>query len=65
MELGIPITMLGVIAIVVGWATYSAGFDKTVGLVVFGLGVIVAIIGVVLWVMRRNASKPIPSQTTQ
>lgn len=65
MELGIPVTLLGVVLIVVGVATYTAGFDKTIGLVGLGVGIILAIIGLVFWVVVGRTHAPTPSKTDQ
>jgi len=64
MEVGIPVTMLGIALLVVGAATYHGGFDTTIGVVVLGLGVLVAIVGLALWRVKGKAPATV-SQAAQ
>jgi Na+/phosphate symporter len=61
MKIGMPVTILGILAIIVGGAMYADNYHKTIGLGGIVLGVVLIIIGVILWMMKEKTPTPTPA----
>jgi uncharacterized membrane protein len=66
MKAGIWVTVLGILAIIIGAAMYAVKFHRTTGEIGIGLGVVLLIVGVALWMMKgKTATVPPATPQTQ
>ena len=55
MKLGIYVTILGILGIIVGGAMYGANYHHTIGEAGVGLGMVLMVVGIALWMMKEKA----------
>ena len=66
MKIGIWVTILGILALVIGAAMYLADYHRTIGSIGAILGLILLVVGVAWWTWKdRTASKPTAAQPAQ
>jgi membrane protein DedA with SNARE-associated domain len=66
MKIGIWVTILGILALVVGGAMYLADYHRTIGSGGAILGLVLLVVGVAWWTMKdRTAPKSAAAQPAQ
>lgn len=64
MKIGIPVTILGILGIIIGGAMYAAKYHRTIGSAGIVVGAILFVAGIIYWVMiERKALQPKTSQS--